>query len=89
MKLTLADLQAIGSWIGAHSNKLSAAARACYMAIVALGWSHLSVEQVGAIALAGESVLAVFVESTTVSKVRVGERIDAEVARKMGTGSGG
>lgn len=82
-------IQAIGVWAGSHSNKLASTARACYLALLALHWTDLTVEQAGAIGLAAESVLGLFIESTTVSKSRVGERIDAEVTRKMGTGSGG
>ena len=87
--MTLAQIQAVATWTGAHSNKISSTARACYLAAMALGWSHLTIEQAGAIGLAAESVLGLFIESTTVSKSRVGERIDEQVAKRTGTGNGG
>ena len=80
--MTLAQVQAFGSWVGAHSNKVSSTARACYLAAMALGWTHLTIEQAGAVGLAAESVLGLFIESTTVSKQRAGERIEAESERK-------
>lgn len=79
-------LQAVGSWVGAHSNKLSSAGRAGYMMALALGWTHLTEMQIGAIGLFAEAILGLFIESTTVAKARVGERIDAEVERRTGTG---
>lgn len=75
------NLYTFGSWCGAHSNKMSSAARAGYMMLLALGWTHLSEAQIGAIGLFAEAILGLFIESTTVSKQRVGERIDAEVAK--------
>ena len=72
-----ANLNTFGSWCGSHSNKIASTARACYMAAVALNWTHLTPEQIGAIGLAAESILGLFIESTTVSTKRMGERIEA------------
>ncbi len=81
-----------GSWCGSHSNKLASTLRACYLAAVALNWTHLTPEQIGAIGLAAESVLGLFIESTTVSKLRMGQRIDdvkAQAASGVILGTGG
>ena len=87
MAVTLAQVQTFASWVGAHSNKVSSTARACYLAVMALGWSHLTIEQAGAIGLAAESILGLFIESTTVSKARMGERMEEKIAERAGTGT--
>lgn len=76
-------LMLFSEWVGGHSTKIAAAARAGYFMAVGFGWTHLTLAEVGLIGGFAEAVLAVFVESTTVSKSRVGERIDAEVAKQM------
>ena len=63
-----------GTWVGSHSNKLAVAARAGYLMAAGLGWTHLTLTQFALVAGFGEAVLAVFVESTMVSKQRMGER---------------
>jgi len=73
-------------WIGAHANKVASAVRAfLYMGLV-LNWWHLTVEQQVSVLTFVEVVLSLFVEGNTVSKVRVGERINAEVDRQMSAG---
>ena len=72
-----------GSWVGAHSNKISSAARAGYMMALAMNWTHLSEAQIGSIGLFAEAILGLFIESTTISKARVGERIDAKVSEQV------
>lgn len=71
-----ATCYAFGSWCGSHSNKLSSAARAAYMMALALNWTYLTETQIGAIGLFAEAILGLFIESTTVSTKRMGERID-------------
>lgn len=75
-------------WVGSQANKLASLVRALLYMLVALNYTHLTEQQIGAILLFTEIALGLFVESNTVSKVRVGERIDQEVDRKMGTGDG-
>jgi hypothetical protein len=96
-----AAAQVFGSWVGSHSNKLAVAARAGYLMAAGLGWTHLTLTQFALVAGFGEAVLAVFVESTMVSKQRMGERMvevesrvdekaeqkaDAKVAQMMDSG---
>jgi hypothetical protein len=69
-------------WIGEHSNKVSSFVRAVIYMAVALSWTHLNDAQIGTILLVVESALALFIESNTVSKVRMGERI-VEVEAKV------
>ena len=72
-------------WIGGHSNKVASAIRAFLYMAIALSWTHLTEAQIGAILLFTEAFLGLFVETNTVSKVRVGQRITEEVDRQMGT----
>lgn len=78
--------QALGSWVGSHSTKLAVAARAGYLMAAGLGWTHLTLTQFALIGGFGEALLSVFVESTTVSKVRMGERIDEAKAKMAESG---
>lgn len=82
-------LSAVVDWLQAHANKLSSTVRAfCYM-LIGLGWSHLTDVQIGLILTFIEVFLGLFTETNTVSKQRVGERINAKVTEIMtGTGSG-
>ena len=86
--MNLTQWYTVGAWCGAHSNKLSAAYRSAYMMAIALGWTHLTDMQIGAIGLFAETILGLFVETTTVSKARMGERID-EVKTAITRGTGG
>lgn len=82
-------LHAIAHWIGEHANKLASLIRAALYMGVALHWTQLTDVQIGSILMFTEVFLALFVETNTVSKVRVGERITQEVDRQMsGTGGG-
>lgn len=77
-------------WIGEHSNKVASTVRAFLYMAIALSWTHLTEAQIGAILLFTEAFLGLFVETNTVSKVRVGERITAKVEEKVAemTGTG-
>lgn len=77
-------------WIGGHSNKVASAIRAFLYMAIALSWTHLTEAQIGAILLFTEAFLGLFVETNTVSKVRVGERITEKVdeaVAQMGSGT--
>lgn len=69
-------------WVGGHSNKVASAIRAFLYMAIALSWTHLTEAQIGAILLFTEAFLGLFVETNTVSKVRVGERM-AEVESRV------
>jgi hypothetical protein len=68
-------------WIGAHSNKVRAAVWSTLLLLVALGVTHLTESQLGAVGLVISNVLDLFVETNTESKVRMGERIEEEKAK--------
>lgn len=71
-------------WIGEHANRIATAVRAfVYMMVVLNFWLLDSAQQLAIIGFV-EAVLSVFVESNVVSKVRVGERIEQEVAKRNG-----
>jgi len=53
------------------------------MMCIGLGWTHLTDAQIGLIGGFMEALLAVFVESNTVSKARMAERIDEKVDQKV------
>ena len=74
--------------IGAHANRVAGVARAFFYMGVILTWWHWTAEQMGAVMAFVESVLFMLVETNTVSKVRVGERITQEVDRQL-SGTGG
>jgi hypothetical protein len=74
---------AVFRWLNSHSNYVSGVFRALYGALVALGWSHLTPAQIGAIIMLIEAVLNPYVEKNTVSTQRVGERIEEKVEQKM------
>lgn len=69
-------------WIGGQSNRLASAIRAFMYMTVALSWTQLTEAQIGTILLFTEALLNLFVETNTVSKVRMGERMD-EVEAKV------
>lgn len=69
-------------WLGGHSNKVASAIRAFLYMAIALSWTHLTEAQIGAILLFTEAFLGLFVETNTVSKVRVGERIEEKSTEK-------
>ena len=86
-----------GSWVGSHSTKIAVAGRAGYLMAAGLGWTHLTLTQFALVGGFLEAVFAVFVETTTVSKQRMGERIDEKssimaaekVSKIMSGGNGG
>lgn len=75
-------------WIGEHSNKVRAAIWSALLLALALHYLTLDDTQMGVIGLALSNFLDLFVETNTVSKVRVGERIDEKVAQITATGMG-
>lgn len=75
-------------WIGAHSNKVRSAIWQAILLAVAMKWITFEEAQLAVLGMFLDATLGLFVETNTVSKVRVGERITAEVDRKMGTGDG-
>jgi len=78
----------IAQWIGAHSNKIASAIRAFMYMAIALAWTHMTESQIGSVLLFTEAFLGLFVETNTVSKARVGERIDEKIAKRSVTGTG-
>lgn len=86
----LHTLTVIGSWISRHTNKVSELARQIMYALILFGVVHLTPEQQIALVAVGSALLAMFTEGGTVSKQRVGERIDEQVAKRTGAnGTGG
>lgn len=75
-------------WIGEHANKVRSAIWQGLLVGVAMGWITLAEAQLAVLGMFLDAVLGLFVESNTVSKVRVGERITEGVDKIMGTGSG-
>lgn len=75
-------------WIGQHSNKVRSAIWQAILLAVAMKWITFEEAQLAVLGMFLDAVLGLFVESNTVSKVRVGERITQEVDRQMGTGHG-
>lgn len=79
-------------WIGEHSNKVRTAIWQAILLSVAMGWITLAEAQLAVLGMFLDGILGLFVETNTVSKVRVGERItekvDAKVAEMTGTGTG-
>lgn len=71
-------------WIGEHANKVRSAIWQIILALVVFGAFAIEDHQLAVLGMALDAVLALFVETNTVSKVRVGERIDAEVKRETG-----
>lgn len=78
----MSTLNAIGRWITGHTNKVSELGRQLMYAALLFHVVHWTPEQQLAVLAVGSALLALFTESGTVSKQRVGERIDAEVARR-------
>lgn len=76
------------SWIGQHSNKVRSAIWQFILLAVAMKWLTFEEAQLAVIGMFLDALLGLFVETNTVSKVRVGERITQEVDRQMGTGDG-
>ena len=70
-------------WIGQHSNKVRSAIWQAILLSVAMKWITLEEAQLAVLGMFLDATLGLFVESNTVSKVRVGQRIDQEVDRKM------
>jgi len=68
-------------WIGSQANRIAIALRAFFYMGSLLKWWELTADQLMAIGACVESFLAVFVESNTVSKVRMGERMDEKDAK--------
>ena len=67
---------AVSRWLGSHATRASSIIRAyCYMA-VGLNWYHLDNVQIALIMGLVEALLMAFTETNTVSKKRMGERID-------------
>lgn len=79
-------MRTLSHWIGEHANKVRAAIWQLMLVGVAMKWITLDEAQLAVWGIALSAVLDLFVESNTVSKVRVGERITQEVNRQMGTG---
>jgi hypothetical protein len=75
-------------WIGQHSNKVRAFIWQAILVSVVMNWITLEDAQLAAWGMFIDAALFMFVETNTVSKVRVGERITEEVDRQMGTSDG-
>jgi hypothetical protein len=81
-------MKATFHWIGEHATKLAAALRAFFYMGTLLHWWTLSVDQFTGIMAFVEAALYMFVESNTVSKVRVGERITEVREQERAAASG-
>lgn len=79
----------VGKWISGHTNKVSELGRQVMYALIIFHVLDWTPEQQVAFLAVGSALLAMFTEGGTVSKQRVGERIDTEVAKITGTGNGG
>lgn len=79
-------------FIGQHSNKVRTFIWQSILLAVALKWITLEEAQLAVLGMFVDASLGLFVETNTVSKVRVGERITEGVEKQMevrtGTGSG-
>jgi hypothetical protein len=73
----------IVQWIGSNSNKVRMAIWQSILLGVALKWITLEEAQLAAMGMFLDAILGVFVETNTVSKTRVGERITEEVDRQV------
>jgi len=73
-------------WIGKHSNKVRSAIWQFILLAVAMRWITLEEAQLAVLGMFLDAILSLVVETNTVSKVRVGERIDQEVDRQMAKG---
>jgi len=62
-------------WIGEHANRVAGVARAFFYMGVILTWWHWTAEQMGAVMAFVEAVLFMLVETNTISKVRMDERM--------------
>lgn len=76
-------IQSVFSWIGAHATKIAATLRAFFYMGTIVHWWTLTTDQLIAVMAFVEAFLYMFVESNTVSKVRVGERITEGVQKIM------
>lgn len=75
-------------WIGEHSNKVRSAIWQFILLAVAMKWITFEEAQLAVIGMFLDAVLGLFVETNTVSKVRVGERITEGVEKVMSSGTG-
>jgi len=76
-------LTMIGKWISGHTNKVTEFGRQMMYAAILFHLIHWTPEQqIGALA-AISAFFAMFTEGGTVSKARMGERIDEKVATKV------
>lgn len=76
-------------WIGEHSNKVRSAIWQGILLSVAFQWLTIEEAQLAVLGMFLDAMLGLFVETNTVSKARVGERITEAVEKQMSTGSGG
>lgn len=74
-------------WIGKHSNKVRSAIWQFTLLAVAMGWITLAEAQLAVLGMFLDAMLGLFVESNTVSKVRVGQRINEEVVKRVDKGA--
>ncbi len=79
-------LIAIARWISGHTNKVTELGRQAMYALIIFHVVDWTPEQQMALLAAGSALLAMFTEGGTVSKQRVGERIDTEVAKITSNG---
>lgn len=82
-------LKEAAKWISGHTNKVTEFLRQLVYALMLFHVLDWTPDQQIAALMAISAFLAMFTESGTVSKQRVGERIDEEVERRSTNGTGG
>lgn len=76
-------------WISGHTNKVTEFVRLFVGFAVLRGWLDWPIAHQIAFLMLVSAFCSIFTESGTVSKQRVGERVDEEVARQTGTTTSG
>jgi len=80
------------TWVATHVVAIGAAVTATLPVLSILGWIHLTVDELAGLQLGIAGIVAAVTGKGTVSKPRVGERIEEKVAQQVtaitGTGDG-
>lgn len=88
-KTVLELCAAFGNWVNNHIVVAGAVASAALPMLVIFGVVHLTPEEQAGAQLGIAGIVAAITGNKTTSNVRVGQRIDKEVQKIMGTGEGG
>ena len=85
----MTTLRFIALWISDHTNKVTEFVRQMMYALILFHVLDWTPDQQIAALMALSAFLAMFTEGGTVSKGRVGERIEQEVEKRTSTGDSG